>query len=77
MRIRVILHSTFRQKIPPENKGVIELDFPEGAVIADMRQKLELPEQAAIAVNGLVERNNKFELHDGDEVRVFRPSAGG
>ncbi len=77
MRIRVVLHSYLREKLPPETHGRAEIELPEGSTAADLFRMLGLPENAAWAVNGRLERELARPLADGDEVRVFRQGAGG
>ncbi|NTV37540.1 MAG: MoaD/ThiS family protein, partial [Anaerolineaceae bacterium] len=36
-----------------------------------------LPEQVVCAINRQLERNRQKPLQEGDEVRFFRPGAGG
>lgn len=77
MRIRVILYSYLREKLPPETNGRTELDLPEGSPAAAVFERLGLPRQVAWAVNGVAQRDFEFILREGDEVRVFRQGAGG
>ena len=77
MRIRVVLHSYFREKLPPENRGRAEIALPEGSTAADLFRLLGLPAGAAWGINGRLERDLNTPLADGDEVRVFRQGAGG
>ncbi|GAP15824.1 sulfur transfer protein [Longilinea arvoryzae] len=77
MRIRVILYSYLREKLPVESNGRVELELPEGSPAAALFEQLGLPGQVAWAVNGIARRDFNLILHDGDEVRVFRPGAGG
>ncbi len=77
MRIRVILYSYLREKLPAEFNGRAELELPDGSPAAALFEQLELPRQVAWAVNGVATRDFDRTLHDGDEVRVFRQGAGG
>jgi hypothetical protein len=77
MRVRVVLHSYLREKLPPVNRGRAEIELPEGSVARDLFRILDLPESAAWAINGKLERDLAAPLADGDEVRVFRQGAGG
>lgn len=77
MRVRVILFSYLRELLPAEANGRAELDLPEGSQALAVFDQLKLPRQVAWAVNGTVQRDLAFPLHDGDEVRVFRQGAGG
>lgn len=77
MRIHVILYSYLREKMPAESNGHAELELPDGSPAAAIFEQLGLPRQVAWAVNGVARRDFDWILHDGDEVRVFRPGAGG
>ncbi len=77
MRIQVILYSYLREKLPPDANGRAELELPEGSPVAAVFEQLSLPRQVAWAINGVAQRDFDLELHDGDEVRVFRQGAGG
>lgn len=77
MRIRVVLHSVLREKLPPETGGRIELEIAEGGTILDLMRRLSLPEHSVCAVNGQIERSLQRVLQEGDEVRFFRAGAGG
>ena len=77
MRIRVILHSYLREKLPPEAKGRAEVELPEAATVADLFARLDLPLQVAWSLNEQLQRDLSLPLRNGDEVRVFRQGAGG
>ena len=77
MHVRVILHSYLREKLPAETRGRTVLDLPDGASAGDLFRLLDLPETAAWAVNGDLNRDLSLILHENDEVRVFRAGAGG
>lgn len=77
MRIRVILYSYLRERLPADTSGRVELSLPEGSPAAVVFEQLELPRQVAWVVNGIAQHDFSLLLHDGDEVRVFRQGAGG
>jgi sulfur carrier protein ThiS len=77
MLVKVILHSTLRDKLPAQAHGRTDLDLPEGSTVTDVVKRLELPQNLAFAVNGMIERDFLHRLQDGDELRFFRPGAGG
>lgn len=77
MRVRVILYSYLRERLPAEANGRAELELPEGSPVAAVFEQLSLPRQVAWAINGVAQRDFDLVLHDGDEVRVFRQGAGG
>ena len=77
MKIHVILHSYLRDKLPLSAKGRAYLDFPQGAVVADVFLRLEIPTHVAWSLNGKLERNTGLALNEGDEIRIFRQGSGG
>lgn len=77
IRVRVILHSVLRELLPEETGGKTDLDLLEGSSILDVAHKLNLPDHYNVSVNNKLERDHHRELRDGDELRFFRPSAGG
>jgi molybdopterin converting factor small subunit len=77
LKVKVVLHSYLREKLPPEAKGRAELDFPPGALISDLFTRLDLPIHVAWSLNNHLEHDLSTPLSDGDEVRVFRQGAGG
>lgn len=77
MRVKVVLYSYLREKLPAGANGRTELELPEGSPVAAVFERLDLPGQVAWAVNGVAQRDTSLTLRDGDEVRVFRQGAGG
>jgi molybdopterin converting factor small subunit len=77
MRVRVILHSYLREKLPQAANGRAELDLPDGATAGELFTRLDLPPQVAWSLNNNIQRDLGLVLKDGDEVRVFRQGAGG
>jgi hypothetical protein len=77
MRVKVILHSVLREKLPPETRGRVEIEIPEGASVSQLFERLDLPVHVAWALNGSLQRNREIILQPNDEVRVFRQGAGG
>jgi len=77
MKLHVILHSYLREKLPAEARGEVNMEMPEGSTVADVMANLGLPEQVVCAINRQLERNRQKPLQEGDEVRFFRPGAGG
>jgi hypothetical protein len=77
MKFLVILYSTLTEKLPPENKGRIELDLPERCTIQDVVNHLDLSGVFICAVNGRVERDLSRRIKEKDELRFFRPGSGG
>lgn len=77
MRITVRLYSTLREKLPPEKHGVTTLNLPSTSTLADLINLLGIDIKVICSINGQVAPELSTLLHEGDEVRIFRPSAGG
>jgi hypothetical protein len=77
VKINVILYSTLREKLPPENNGHIELTLSDDYTISDVVHQLDLTGTFLCAINGAIERDMRTLIHDGDELRFFRPGSGG
>jgi len=77
MKLKVILYSTLREKLPPENNGRIELTLLERCTISDVVHQLDISGVFLCAINGAIERDMRTPIHDGDELRFFRPGSGG
>jgi len=77
MKVRVILHSYLREKLPPETHGRAEVELAAGSCVMDLFAHLGIPTHTAWSLNGKLERDCNLTLDDGDEVRVFRPAGGG
>jgi sulfur carrier protein ThiS len=77
MRVRVVLYSTLREKLPPEARGRAELALEDGSSVKRVMEQLDLPSSVAWALNGNLERDVDLRLKDGDELQFFRVGAGG
>jgi len=79
MRISVKLHGTLRRFLPPgssDNCAVV--DMPEGATVAGVVSRLGIPpDHAKMMVSGDEYLEATSVLHDGQEVNLFPPLAGG
>jgi molybdopterin synthase sulfur carrier subunit len=79
MRVRVKLFATLRRYVDGAADRVpFEVDLAEGATIADLIKKLNLPaEEVKVAfINGRA-RPEDWQLEPGDEVGIFPPVGGG
>ena len=84
MRIRVRLFASLRDRFPSDDRGRGEVELNEGATLADLIERLEIPDPLAqmVLVDGLQEPRNREErarrtLEDGQTVSIFPPVAGG
>ena len=79
MRVRARLFATLRAYLPEAAADhALEVDLPEGATMADLLDRLGLPEQEVKVtfVNGRI-RSGDWILQPDDEVGVFPPIGGG
>jgi molybdopterin synthase sulfur carrier subunit len=79
VKVRVKLMASLRGKLPPEAKGLAELDVPAGATVADVLGKLGIPDGQvhAVMVNDELDHNRSRTLKEGDALLVLPPVAGG
>ncbi len=77
MRVRVVLYSTLREKLPAEARGRADLVLENGSSVKHIIEQLGLPSGVAWALNGNLERDVDLNLKDGDELQFFRVGAGG
>jgi sulfur carrier protein ThiS len=77
MQVEVHLHAEL-VRLAPETRGVLRLDVPEGARIADLLEQLALDPQRRVIVglNGETARPDQ-ELVDGARIDLLTPMAGG
>ncbi len=84
MRIRVRLVASLRGCFPSDDLGRGEVELDEGATLADLIERLEIPDPLAqmVLVDGLREPRRREDragrtLEDGQTVSIFPPVAGG
>jgi molybdopterin converting factor small subunit len=79
MRLTVRVYATLCRYVPGISAGTpIEIELPDGAVVADLIERLEIPaREVKIAfVNGRT-RPMDWLLNAGDEAGIFPPIGGG
>lgn len=61
-----------------DNTSILELEVTEGTTCQDVAAKLNLPAGGGFmfGVGGILKRPAEL-VHDGDEVQIFTPLAGG
>ncbi len=80
MRIELRLFASLRKKLPRGSpRGRCDLDLPDGATIAGVLARMDIPPTSAqmVLVNGDHERDLERALRDGDVLSIFPPVAGG
>lgn len=79
MRVKVKLHATLRKFLPAgSDDNAAVLDMPQGTTVADVIDHLGIPpDHAKMIVSGDVYLETTSVLHDGQEVNLFPPLAGG
>jgi hypothetical protein len=77
MRVTVKLYGPLRRFLPSGAKSTV-LDLDEGAAVADAVAALGIPpEHAQMIISGPDQLRPTSVLHDGQEVSLFPPLAGG
>lgn len=77
--LRARLYASLRRYQPGVGHGeAIEVQLPEGSKVADLLDKLGIPENETkqVFVNGRLQLSD-YVLQDGEEVGIFPPIAGG
>jgi sulfur carrier protein ThiS len=78
VQITAILFGTYAKILPPSCRGRTSVDVPAGSTVADVLDALAVPAYARtfLTLNG--ERvTPDGPVHDGAELRVIVPLAGG
>lgn len=79
MKVQIRLFGTLGNKCPDHNpsKG-LELDVPKGSTVADLLEKLDIPQSkvSIVSINSQLVKVT-HQLKDGDSIRVFQPIFGG
>jgi sulfur-carrier protein len=79
VKVHVKLYALLRQHHPGPNHSIpLEVDLPEGAVVAALVPLLNLPEKLVrnVFINNEVGKLDSV-LKDGDQVGLFPPVVGG
>jgi molybdopterin synthase sulfur carrier subunit len=82
IKVQLKLYGTLRRHKPDglevRNRQPFIIEIPQGSSVVDMISMLNIGQGfvAAVAINGQA-AELRSQLHDGDEVRLFPPSAGG
>lgn len=79
MRVTAKLHGVLRKYLPAESRdNAAALDMADGATVADVVARLGIPpDHAKMLVSGDEHLDATSVLHDGQELNIFPPLAGG
>ncbi len=78
MRITVKLHGTLRKFLPAGATNAVVLDCADGANVADIVTRLGIPSgHAKIIICSDQQLEPSSVLHEGQEINLFPPLAGG
>jgi len=78
MHVTVKLHGALRKFMPTGASDGAMLDLHEGASVADVIARLGIPPgHAGMIISGDDQIESTSLLHDGQEVSLFPPLAGG
>jgi molybdopterin converting factor small subunit len=79
MLVTVKLHATLRKYLPAGSaNNAISLELPAGATVTEVINRLGIPAgHAKMIVSGDDYLETTSVLHDGQEVNLFPPLAGG
>jgi sulfur carrier protein ThiS len=78
VRVEVHLHADLERYAPPGRRGVIWLELPVGAQLADVLREVGLPadRRVLVGLNGAAARPEQV-LEDGARIDLVPPIAGG
>jgi len=79
MRITAKLHGTLRKYLPKgSQENTLLVEVPDQATVAELVDRLSIPRgHARIFVSGDEHLEAASVLHDGQELNIFPPLAGG
>ncbi len=77
MTVEVRLYATLRRCVPENPSGVLSVEVPTDATVADLvgRMNIALTEVHIIMINGVASKLESV-LHDSDRLGLF-PAVGG
>ncbi len=78
MKITVKLHAVLKKHLAAETQGVTTVEIREGATVRELIERLGIPlDHAGMKVSGSEQLELTSVLHEGQEVSLFPPLAGG
>jgi sulfur carrier protein ThiS len=79
MKLTVHLHTILQRQLPEGRVDQLQIDLPEGSLLADLLEYLEIalqPEDLLLVVNGRTAQPDQI-LVDGDHVNLIPAISGG
>jgi sulfur carrier protein ThiS len=77
MQVKVVLFGMLRERLAKESRGRLTVELPEAATISDLVALLGIQVPVVCSLNGVIERDFKRTLQEGDEAQLFQPAGGG
>jgi len=78
MRVTVKLFGGLRKYLPASTDRCVEIELPDGATAVDLLARLRIPpDHVGVIAANQQQVEKTATLHDGDELHVFAPLAGG
>ncbi len=77
MMIHLTLFGPYREKLPKEARGKIDLELPPETTLADVLAQFGIDSAGLCSVNGAITRDFSLTLQDGDRLYIFRAAGGG
>lgn len=77
MKVNVVLYSSLRLLLPPENNGKSEIEVSGQATLQDMLDQLGIQGEVAVSINDEIVTARDISLKENDVIQVFRPVGGG
>jgi sulfur carrier protein ThiS len=73
MRVQLALRGALASRIAG---GRASIEVPDQATVGALLEQMELPPHCVAVINGSAVRGSAT-LHEGDQVQIFAPQAGG
>ena len=77
MKVNVVLYSSLRLLLPPEQNGKGEIEVSGQATLQDLLDQLGIQGEVAVSINDEIVTVRDISLKENDTVQVFRPVGGG
>ena len=77
MQVKVVLFGMLRERLAKESRGRLVVELPEAATISGLVAVLGIQVPVVCSLNGVIERDFRTILEEGDEAQIFQPAGGG